>query len=501
MNKLFTGALLALFIFTGIFSASAEKVFYDSKSWTVNVFGDYKYLSDQECGAKMDCFSLSVPSYVAPQEVNYNKAFNEDFCESIAKTLTRDGYGKKVLDILTNYGTSEATLRKLALKNAQIADKELGMASRAAETRSLNEILEEDCYPILMHNYIVVNVTTVGKHKQVNQYGDEVTVFGTYTHPVIFRVDIDRKFAEEIMHHLGSDYYKIPSPKIVYVTSKMYYNDIIKEAPDFAIRGVLLRRNPARISIGENADIKKGDLVSIYSQRINKNGEQYSKRISRARVCGVWDDEAQINFEANTAGNRKNGDIVVKTPDSKSRWGIAATWMPHTWGGEVRYDYKAGFTKSGIIHHLLIDLGASVSEHPGDTFLVPYDPSRPSINTLSEYDAPIFANFGIGYGIGKTFLGFIDVMPFVVVQYDMGLMFEAKASNSDTSKPLVGSAVRAPIGLRVSCNVGYPVRFFVEAGMAPRFEIKTNDQKIITEAMNYQNMKRDGIFLNLGFMF
>ncbi|MDE5652666.1 MAG: hypothetical protein K2I48_04250 [Muribaculaceae bacterium] len=471
------------------FAKSKKDIFYDSKSWTVNVFGDAEYLKNQEMRERVFEFPLSVPVQ--------NMQPDEKVCTIMARTLTENGYGKRVVDILTKNGTSEDILRRLAIVNAQRADIELGRENlRVFSGDNLTNLIAEDYLPVLTHNYIVVDY----RYRVTYTKGEKKGRTEIVTHPVLFRVDIDKEQAFDIMSCLGdpSRYARLKF-KVSYCTSAQLYNDIIKDAPDMAVRGVITHRNPAQISIGSDMGLQKGDLVSVYSQRIDKKGRQYSKRISRARVCAVWPESAQINFEANTAGNRKNGDVVVRTPDNHSRLGVMATWQPHVWGAQILWDDKMGFTKSGIIHHFLMDLAFAMTDKPGETFV-----AQTGMYAGRSYKAPMFANLGLGYGLSKTFLGFFDVMPFFLLQGEAGFMVDRNILKEENTKTIYGLAVRAPIGVRFSANIGYPLRLVLEAGYALNFglhEDGKSDYEVVDNSMKLMGAHRDGIFLNLGLIF
>lgn len=494
MNRL-TKLLLTLLALTlAVPLARADKPFYDSKSWIVNVAGDAQFLIDNGFESKVNPVALQVP-HLLKQEPT------AALCREIAADLTNSGMGKKMIDALTGNGKNDAVLRRLALANAQRQDVELGTSTLRFESGdALDNLLADDYLPILMHNYIVLTYTktlTDKNHKVSYKY-----------YYAIFHVDINAEEAFDIVSSISdpSRYSSLRYPVSVCAfgeasTPEKTEKKIAKSVPGLAVRGVLLKRNPARISIGKNAGLKKGDLVSIYSQRMDKDGNNYSKRISRARVCGVWDNEAQVNFEANTAGNRKNGDVVVRTPDSKFRVGLMATYTPHVWGGQILLDTKSGFARSGIVHHFLMDFGFSMTDKPGTKFIRLDDLSH-------EYKAPMFFNFGMGYGLSKTFVGFFDVMPFFLVQYEMGAMIDfdslkdslGENTSDDGDKMPLGSAVRIPLGLRFSFNMGYPVRLALEVGYAFNFGIG-DDYKIVKQACDYLGAKRNGAFINLGLTF
>lgn len=474
--------------------------FYDSKSWIVNVAGDYEILQQIGLKEKINPVNMEVPDLLdghVPDKVEGDE---------IARRLSHAGYGKMMINALTENGTSDYLLKRLALANAQRSDMELGAASiRANDESGLATLIADDYEPILTHNYIVMQETTY----RVDSNGQKC-----YNDPIvaIFKVDIDAQTAFDIVASIGDKqaYNLIDCPvTFCYATSvdpilkaHKAESEIAAYVPDLALRGVLLHRAPCRISIGSNSGLKKGDLVSFYSQRIDKKGVPYSKRISRARVGGIWDNEAQVNFEAGTSGNRKNGDIVVRTPDNHDRFVLAANWTPHVWGGHIMLDSRGGFTRSGIINHFLMDLGFNMTDKPGNEF---YRVEGGIIDTNYKYLAPMYWNIGMGYGIGKTFLGFFDVMPFFIAQYEMGFMPNKKVTilnddNAPKSHTPVANTIRVPIGVRLSVNMGYPVRFFVEGGYALRLGFG-EDYKRVKQAEEYIGAKRNGIFLNVGFQF
>lgn len=496
MKQLTRSILIVMLSLLCASSADAKKVFYDSKSWIVNFFGDdLSWFDDTPMRVKIHDFKMNVPSY-SGQPTYYD-------CKNIENKLNEENYGKKVVDILTENGTSERILRQLALANVQKADIELGSENmRTNSGENISNLLAEDYLPVLTYNYIIVNFHYTVTTKNSNNESVDVPMIN----PVIFHVDIDKEQAFDIMSCIGDpERYNKLKFNVSFCTKKQYYEDIIADVPALAVRGVLTKRNPAHISIGSDMGLRNGDLVTIYSQRMDKEGQPYSKRISRARVCKVWPDYAQVNFEANTAGNRKNGDIVVRTPDNHSRAGFLATWSPKVWGGKILWDKKTGFKRSGIIDHYLMDLGFSMTQEPDNKFVV-IDGER-SPNCLK---APMFWNLGLGYGLGKTFLGFFDVMGFFIVQYDGAFMPSNKSLMKELmeqdqygdyqAETIYGNNIRIPIGLRLSFNMGYPTKLVIEGGYAFNWAIDHN-AKAIKESLKSMDAHRDGIFVNLGFLF
>lgn len=485
------------------------KPFYDSKSWIVNVAGDYEILQNAGLYSKVNPVQMNLPTLP-------NGIYNQEQGEEMARILTKEGYGKKMIDAITNYGTSDALLQKMALANAQRSDFEMGAASiRAVGPDGIATLIADDYEPILTHNYMILDYPYTWKDSNGKTF--------TRHQYSIFKVDVDPQTALDIVSSITDPerYNAIECPvQFMYTLQNNldFEKELAKYVPDMALRGVLLHRAPCKISIGTDAGLKKGDLVTFYSQRIDKKGNPYSKKISRARVGGIWENEAQVNYEAGTSGNRKNGDIVVRTPDSHERFVLAANWTPHVWGGHIMLDCKTGFTRSGLIHHFLMDLGFNMTDKPGNAFFRVTHSKELDRNDQyvvvskvidnTDYKAPIYMNLGLGYGISKTFLGFFDVMPFFLVQYEPAIMFEkmklADASFNPSAPTNYGmpfaNTLRVPIGVRFSFNIGYPTRLFLEGGYAARAGFG-DDYKIVKDAEKYIGAKRDGIFLNVGIQF
>ncbi|MGM9869536.1 MAG: hypothetical protein ACI30R_07935 [Sodaliphilus sp.] len=497
MKKNLLIALALMLLPIAIMAKSSSRPFFDSKSWSFNVAGDTEILKD--AGLEPHMFEVDFTELRDKYKASDGK-FSDAECRDIAAKMNEEQVGKKFIDRLTNNGSSERLLKELALANMQRVDYERGNAMMRAEAgQDVREIVMEDYLPVLTHNYIVL----IKPEHDKPEHGKVA----------IFRVNVSKEQAFDIMANIGNEsgYNKLQFDVSFVTCGKYNYKDfedfhkiLLKKVPDMMIRGVLTQRNPAKVSIGINDGLEKGDLVSIYSQRMDKNGTPYSKRISRARVCSAWESEAQINFEAGTAGNRKNGDVVVRTPDSHHRIGLKGTWMPHNWGCDVLYDWKIGFTRSGLIHHFLGNVGGVITDHPGDTFIAK--------GKEGEFKAPVFINGGLGYGVSKTFLGFFDCMTYVAAQCEVSWMinenFLDTNYDSKNTESLMAFSLRVPIGFRFSINLKYPKRFFVEGGYAFKFDFEGKGDKgqhaaisYIKDAMDIMGVKRDGLFLGAGFMF
>lgn len=485
--------LIKLILFVGFFLqiitpqfCLAKKIFYDSKSWIVNVAGDPQFLIANGYASKIEEINISVNN-----PLNNTTILD---AKSLAIKMTKEGYGKKFINALTMDGKSDQLLQSLALANVQRQDIEFGIETLRGgmDENALQTYLKDDYLPILTHNYYCFTYTSPNGLSEYRNTKGKKKKLKEQTFYAIYEVEVTNEEAFDIIASIGNpskyDKLEFPVKFVCCGIGKNLEKDIEKYVPGIAFRGVLTQRNPARISLGEEVGIRKGDLVSIYSQRVDKQGNQFSKRISRARVGYAWEEESQINFEAGIAGNRKNGDIVVRTRDKLTRVAIMATWQPNIWGGMIMGDTKAEFMRSGIIHHVLYEGAFSMTTKPGSKFI--------NVNKPDEiYKSPLFVNAGVGYGVGKTFLGFMDIMPYLLAQCELGIM-----PNYKGGKTPVGFAVRVPIGIRFSFNIAYPLKFILESGYVLNLNMG-REGKMVKEACDFLKVKRDGVFINTGFIF
>lgn len=469
------------------------KTFYDSKSWIVPVGGQTDNL--MLCGLSTKVYPIHISGAESVFSVSYKP--DKKWGEDLAARMTAEKYGNKIINALTAGGRNEDLLRKLAAINVQRQDMEFGNSTQRVESGdSVMNLLEEDYLPILTNCYYIVDIDVTSQTKS-----SKLPFSSNYY--AIFRVKINNEEAFDIMSCIGdaARYDQLSFPmELCYIGKykgvEKTAEVISKEVPGLALRGVITQRHPAKISIGSDMNIHKGDLVSVYSQRMTKKGEPYSKRISRARVSAVSPDNAQINFENKLAGNRKNGDVVVRTPDRHTRMGVKVNYTQGIWGADIFGDSKVGFTKSGLIHHLIYYGGASITDHPKYVFTVI---DKESDAYLCSYKAPIFISGGLGYGISKTFLGFIDGMLSLKGEYQYAIM--ADDGNANTEDVMMGlSALRVPVSFRLSFNVAYPLRVFVEGGYIYRQGFGKN-YKILEQSLKLMNARNDGLFFSVGVIF
>jgi hypothetical protein len=474
-----------------------DRPFYDSKSNIVGVSGAYDKLVEYGYGEKMFENPVKLKT-VLSAPVN-KKGYSDSQINSVLKSLNEENAGNMVLRYLFADGNqlSEKMVQQRALKNIQRGDIEFANANY----KDANDVLRDDCLPILTHNYIYLEYRT-----------DDRIAY------MVFHVCIDKDVLEQVYatwnNIRGLDRIKVPVEFVA--TDVVKYNitkdpgyttinrSLAKNAEAFAIRGQILQRNPAKIDANSQNGVKKGNLVSIYSQRMDKSGKLYSKRISRGRICGVNSKTSQLYFIAGNRGNRKNGDIAVVTRDKQMAVTIEGMWQPHCYAAQVGYDGQFGYSRAGFVSHFLSDLAFAMTDKPGENFN--FEGLEPT------YKSPVFFNIGIGYGLSKVFGGFIEVMPYFMAQYDIAIMFDKDFFKYDENDPdnnqstdIMGCSIRIPVGLRLDINIAYPFQLTLTGGYA--FNISLGDDETdltmsyssIQAACDYLGAKRDGLFFGAGF--
>lgn len=523
-------------IFTNT-KAVKDELFYDSKSWIVNVAGDTAVFKDLRMDSRFQPIDLN------PFEGSYGQRIFGDNAsgKEKAEAMTAAGLGKRYIDFITKDGQSDVFLKKLALKNIQKADIEFGSES-ILNTDSLNLItlLTDDYLPVLKNNYIISEYHKLNKgaSEPINPYKPGKGNISDYDFGIgfqLFHVKINNEDALDIISSLGNPerYNQLPSYQIELVKESWNnfnfneFDDRLKISEqgipenisdevrawfvnelgntDAAVRGVILSRNPAVISIGRNAGLKPGEFVDIYSQKRDNFGHLYSKKISTARVTKVDEETAHINFVNHMAGNSKNGDIAVISSGKNTSIGLFGNWTPHNWGGSFFVDFNFAYSSSGAIWHIIMSiLELSVTDSPHHRFKrTDRWEGSGSHKIYEELRAPVFVNWGPGIGVSKPILGTFELMAYAQFHPEISIM--AITNSKDFSKDfeahsVVGFAFRIPLGLRLAFNLKYPTKIALEGGWAIDWGLGSH-HKIVKNACKEIGVSRGGPFLNLGFLF
>lgn len=490
-NFLFCISVLMTVVFCSVsISAKKEDFFLDAKSHLVGIatVGDW---------VKGDLYEKFVVTEI-DGDIHVAKWLNNSVFPSDIEMLSYlNGLnaGRIVIDRLLGFdgiSLDDSELRKRALLNANRRDKERASKHIIDATT----LLQDDLDPILMHNFLFVRVPQQKRVTNKEGQSGYVTIYNDYLYKVVMTPELIEKIYE--CWENPSEYKKIRIPlKHIPTPEQKKYEDLntLTEAlektnSDFMLYGQLLSRSA--IDLPASLGVKNGDNVTIYRQEIDRNGKPYSKRIARGKVSGFDDGGRKAHFfrVAGNAGSRKNGDVATTSHSKNFSFAVMGEYAKHNWGINLKVDHSFGFRKSGLYSHLLFNFGAALTENPGKEF-----------SYLSQnFDSPIFINAGLGWGIGKTFIGLFDLMPYFMAQYEAAMM-----SNSDSDaepRDITGTFVRIPVGLRFNINLVYPVRLSIEAGYAFRFRVGDREKAhFTTDACDIMGVKRDGIFLGAGLYF
>lgn len=408
--------------------------------------------------------------------------------------------GRIVIDDLLRFDGQkfdESELRRRAELNNIRSDHERA----SIDILGAQNVLRDDVNPIITNNYLFVRL--LYRKPYYDKNGEQKERVGIRDY--IYKVVVDQNIIESIYEAWDDPvaYKKIQIPLQYIETPKSddktlgsITSALESTNTDFKNFGQLVKRSS--FDLGDRAGVKRGDNVTIYRQMQDRNGNFYSKRIARGKVNGFDEGGKYAHFfrVSGNAGNYKNGDLATVSHSSNFNFGGQVEFGEKTWSAGIVGDYAFGFTKSGLYSHMLLKLGYCQTMHPGRRFEYNY----------GTYKSPSFIDFGLGYGIGKTLIGFFDIMPYVMAEYEMAEMRDANATYSadkeDDVKKLKGHFIRVPIGVRLNINIAYPCRLMLEVGYAFQYgfdEIKETGE--IKEAMKEIGAKRDGYFVSVGLLF
>lgn len=496
MKRLFVFIALAV---TGIamslaVHAKKENFFLDEKSQVIGIatVGDYVQgdLYEKFVASPID---RRLKMTLAPRDTIFPSEYE------MTSYLKGINAGRIVIDDLLLFdGKSfdETELRRRTELNNIRSDHERA----SLDILGAENVLRDDVNPIITNNYLFVRLQY--QKPYINDKGErkERTVYRDY----IYKVLVDKNIIEEIYEAWDNpEAYKqiniplqyIETPKSEDSTLGSITSALEKDNTDFKNYGQLIRRSS--FDLGDRAGVKKGDNVTIYRQMEDRNGNLYSKRIARGKVNGFDENGRYAHFfrVSGNAGSWKNGDLATVSHSSNFNFGGQVELGEKTWYAGIIGDYAFGFTRSGLYSHFLINLGYCQTLRPGRRFDYGYE----------TYKSPTFFNMGLGYGIGKTFLGFFDVMPYVKVQYDLAEMRDANADSDEEEEKvdkLKGHFVRVPIGLRLNINIAYPCRLMLEAGYAFHYGLDgIGHTSEVKDALKSIGAKRDGYFVSIGLIF
>lgn len=502
--------LLIIAICLSLSVSARKKLYYNSNIKYIGVAGDYEILEDN------GFYDFHI------NDINIEFPRNLD-AKMTEKWLNDNSIGKKVFDYLfcyNGYSLSSWRLEQRAMENATKADQEranYGILHGADILKSDDAITRL----ALKNNFIFI----IKPHKRSSQkltweVYEVVVTDGTLNEVYNSWNDMHKyntikpavKFVASGSYKVQNESDKTPDDNIIDLIRAMTKEDInktirsiSKKVPEFAIRGKVESRSPFKASVGEDNGLRNRDKMVIYRSKQDKKGNLYSSRIATVRAANVKSDTTNLYTFAGKQASSKQGDVAVLRQDHNSSYSLLANYMDHSFGINLTYDHRMSFSKTGISQYLMTNIGCSV-----------YEGFRKRLYFTERNDlvhSPILFDIGIGYGVGFEFAHCIEIVPYILAEYE-GAYFMKKEikvhdENQDEStiikarsEDAYSHSVRVPIGLKAHINIMYPVQLVFGAEYVincniPRDkkDIKSNPRTFFYKPMNY---KRYGLNMLAG---
>lgn len=402
---------------------------------TINVAGNYRFMMANGFSDVINPLDIAI-------DVELTSKPDAALCRELAAEMTARGYGEKIVV-------------ELKRKNPAITSEELA------------------------RSYIVLTYIREPKYKR--ELKDSTKKETPQLYYALFHVE-----TTEANCPISTGYFARAKNGNVAAS-------ISRHLGELDVKGRIVSGSPAEINLGYTSKVKKGSRVDILSA----TDQGKNRRVASARVSDVWDSGARIQIEDGTLGVDFADYEVVRHPEQPLRIGFKATYMPHVWGIDLALDGKLGISMSGLVHHILGNVGYAITDHSNTYFSL-------AGHQFDEYRMPQFFNVGVGYGFSKVFCAHWEFMPFILAQYELGYMKDRVTLDTlfDTGghESRRGSAFKFPVGIRLAYNVTYPIKVFLETGYAFRTRVG-HDADIIDWACDYVGAKRSGLFVNLGIIF
>ena len=466
MKHFFLTAILLVSTFVCI---NAKK-FYGSKSQIIGISGSVRELVAEGFSAKYFNNEIQLPAEAYLGKGKYDK-------KKLLAAFSREGTGKKILDLLFQYNghsLSEDLLKDRAMQNVQLMDEErarIGVVDK--ET-----ILREDYLQILQNNYIFltrsVNIgKSFGQMLIANQLKNEhINYEGKSdryrTYWIVFKVNIDKGTLDQVfkswndmnlynqinvpIEYVASGSFKENDAKLTEVRN-LLLKSVSKKVEAFAIHGQVTDNHPLTTNIGSKQGVQQGDRLNIYRQVTNGEGQLSSIRVASARAGIVNNEKSRLYAISGSATSYKQGDIAVLRMDRGIGHSISYNMLNMGYdeklhGVSYTFDKRLYFNKFGISTYLLTTIGVMFNKA---------DSPDVKINDGIEYDeAPMFLDPGIGIGFGKTLFSRVEIMPYARVHYMFGLGDEDDYDD-------FSEAIKVPVGIKFNINLFYPLQLSLSA--------------------------------------
>ena len=461
--------MLAALLSLGV-NAQKNKVFYDSKSDIIGISGHADAIVS---GFDSKFFKNDVAIGTVSLVPGKKGVTNGD---QIVSQLNESKVGNKILKYILNKNgyISFDILNDRSLKNASLAEREV---AEADEFASAEDQLKDNVAAQFAKNYIYLEGAGVKDSKKVwvvlRAVMDESTfqqvwnIISESSNPE--RVSINKLDQMDIPVELVKTGV---SPSESEARARTL-RDLGKQIPDFAVRGQILRQQEKAglyAACGTANGAEKLDQMYIYRQ-YSKDGVNYSKKLATARIVKTEEGQSRLFTVSGGWANSKKGDIAVLHNDAHQSSNVLVAYQNKSFDITYQHESLLGMNQNGMASYLIIRAGLGwflPSESKLSDNAIDVSTNAESLNSIpnhiyyredkydnlymryfDNWDKPIVAGLGFGYGASWSFAHIIEVMPYAMVEAQY-LYGAGKEKNINAYNAIGG---RVPVGCKVNLNI------------------------------------------------
>ena len=389
-------------------------------------------------------------------------------------TFDQSQIGKQILDKLLLRDASGLHMDKLyeqALQNTTIEEYEAALMDPSAEVK--DHLKREVAHQLLKNNYVIIFSTDEKEKKHWSVYHVEIDdniinqAYLNWENPTNYdQINVPVKLVA-----------KGKVPKKAKDENELIYR-IAKKVPAFAVRGPVTNRFPFTAKMGRNLGMKKTSRIYIYRVKEDSNGEIYSKKVCTTRATEISEDNTRMYMISGSFPSTKKGDVAVlkdRHRSSVSLYGQGSFGDDARYGVQLQYDYLLDFSKNGIAHYAMLNVGANRYTKEKEGVWWNSESKEPVQPVLNHVEAKI------GYGVGFNLLGRIEIVPYIMGGYQFSIVTNKGKldDNLDTgliywdnskeqwdgwqSMKWTGHGFVAYAGAKLNVNIWYPLQLSVGA--------------------------------------
>ncbi len=270
------------------------------------------------------------------------------------------------------------------------------------------------------------------------------------------------------------------------------YNKVITEVENrhdaLKVKAAIISTRPLKAKIGSKEGVKNGSRYFAYKTVMNANGTTSSTRTGVVRATKVADNRYVATGKSDAseflqiAGwSVRQGNVLRQHNDAGV--GIGLGWRAGGLDGiNLHVDYLADIKTSGLSQYGLLSVVAN--RYKCEPIAGVYDASNVFPLTMM-----------IGYGIGYRFAKYFEIVPQIMIGYEMLLDDDQVAKDNETKEDT--GAVAFQGGVKFYVNVAYPLQVYVGAdysGVWGSEEAPVNYKYI----MNHIDKDRNGTAFTVG---